>query len=118
MASSLVPSPSLVLLNTDNSLVPSGSHIILTCIVEMSPAVDIPVTVNIVLLTPNGSVLTNSTQQVMEKLVTSRTRIYLSSTEHSGVYKCITFTMSTSPLLSDSNFTTNITRISTHAKQI
>ena len=88
------------------------------CTVEMNPAVDFPVTVNVVLFIPNGSVLTNSTQQVMESsgTVTISSPIHLSSTEQSGVYKCVVFVTSTSPLFSDSNFITNTTRISVHVE--
>ena len=118
MVSSSVPPP-IVLLKY-SSLMPYGSNIILTCTVEKSPAMDLPVTVNVVLLTPNGSVLTNSTQQVVENtgILSSSSPLHLISTEQSGVYECIVFISSTSPFLSDSNFTTNSTAISMHVEQI
>lgn len=96
---------------------PSGSNITLTCTVEMSPAVDIPVTVNTVIFTPNRRVLTNSTQQVMTYADTVMIRSQtLTGTEQSdsGVYKCIAFVSSASPFLTDSNSTTNLTKISMH----
>ena len=51
-----VPAPTSVMLSSSipNPIPPFGSDVTLTCAVELSPAVDVPVTVNTVLTTDEG----------------------------------------------------------------
>ena len=56
------PAPVSVMLSSDvpNSIPPFGSSVTLTCAVELSPAVDVPVTVNRVLTTDEGFTTTRT----------------------------------------------------------
>ena len=68
----------------------SGSSPILTCVVELSPAVDVPVTVSTVWTGPDGSILMSAAPPVMKSFThyTSEAKLnYVESTD-SGNYNC------------------------------
>ena len=92
MLHNIVPAPSSVTVtsNMPNPIWPIGSNVTLTCTVKLSPAVDIPVTVNTVWTGPAGF-STNITAQP----VTGSTTTYTSTAivrsferEQSGNYTC------------------------------
>ena len=62
-----VPAPTSVALlsRIPNPIPPFGSDVTLTCAVELSPALDVPVTVITVLTTDEGFTCTNTAQPVM-----------------------------------------------------
>ena len=62
-----VPAPTSVSLSSSipNPIPPFGSDVTLTCAVELSPAVDVPVTINTVLTTGDGFMRTSTAQLVM-----------------------------------------------------
>ena len=60
-----VPNPMVVVSSDPVSPIwPVGSDVNLTCTVELSPAVDVPVTVNTVWTGPDGFMTTNTAQPV------------------------------------------------------
>ena len=67
-----------------------GSSISLTCTVELSPLVDVSVTVNTVWTGPNGFVTTNTAQPVSRNTTTYASIATVSSSgrEQSGNYSC------------------------------
>ena len=67
-----------------------GSYVILTCTVELSPAVDVPVTLSMVWTGPDGATLPPTTL-VMESLTRYTSTAIVSSfgRNQSGVYTCI-----------------------------
>ena len=105
-----VPSPSLVVLsNVSNPICihPIGSTVTLTCDVELSSVVDLPVTVNTVWTGPAVFTTTNATQPVKGNptVYTSTVMVSSLSRDKSGYYTCtVTVRAMTSTLyLSDSN---------------
>ena len=109
--------------NTPNPVRPIGSAITLNCTVHvrLSPAVDVPVTVNIVLTGPAGFVATSTSES---QPVTEHTRsINYTSTamvsslgrNQSGVYGCaatLHYTLHNAYLI-NSSATANSTRVTT-----
>ena len=67
---------------------PVGSAVLLTCIVELSPVVDVPVTVDIQLSDPAGSPLTTTTLSVSEPTYSTTATISSLGREQSGIYTC------------------------------
>ena len=68
----------------------SGSSPTLTCTVELSPAVDVPVTVNTVWTRPDGLTITSATNPTMKSLTLYTSSSTLNSVESSdsGDYTC------------------------------
>ena len=104
-----VPAPTSVTVasNSVNPIRPVGSDVTLTCIVMLSAAVDVPVTVNTVWSRPAGfrmyrSSIGNNTLQASTIIVKSFGR------NNSGVYNCTATINSSTVLLniSDSSFGT------------
>ena len=97
-----------------NPVQPIGS---LTCIVhvELSPAVDVPVTVNTVLTGPAGFVATSTSQPIMENTTTYTSTAMVSSLgrNQSGVYRCTAtlHSMLTNTYLINSNSTADSNQI-------
>ena len=62
-----VPAPTSLMLSSSipSPIPPFGSNVTLTCAVELSPAVDVPVTVNTALTPPDGFTRTSTAQPVM-----------------------------------------------------
>ena len=74
----------------DNPIPPFGSNVTLICAVELSPAVDVPVTVTTVLNPPDGITTTSTAQPVMGSL-TSYAATYMINPfrrSDSGLYSC------------------------------
>lgn len=87
------PSPVMVSSSTPNPVRPIGSDVTLTCTaqVELSLAVDVPVTVNITLIGPAGFVATNNSNPiVIQGAVNFNSRAVISSFSRgqSGIYTC------------------------------
>ena len=70
---------------------PIGSDVTLTCTVELSPAVDVPVIVNTSWIRPNGSMNFNTTQLNREYVNNFTGTVFISSfeREQSGNYICL-----------------------------
>ena len=87
-----VPAPSTVNVTSNkvNPIRPVGSDITLTCTVELSPAVDVPVTVNTVWIGPAGVITTNTAQPIMESNTTYVSTAVVRSfgRTQSGNYTC------------------------------
>ena len=102
----LVPSPISVTVVSDlRSPVVVGSNVSLTCTVELSPSVDVSVTVNTVWTGPAGFMATNTAQPVMGSTTTYTSTVMLNSfeTSQSGQYNCTANISSTSSFLTDSS---------------
>ena len=76
----------------------------LTCTVKLSPAVDVPVTVNTVWTGPDGCTTTKTAQPAMESNTTYTSIAMVSSfgRNQSGNYTCTAILSSPSPFLMDS----------------
>ena len=68
----------------------SDSSPTLTCAVELSPAVDVPVTISTVWTGPDGSMLTSGAPPVMKSLThyTSKAKLNYVESADSGNYTC------------------------------
>ena len=97
-----VPAPTSV--TVTNSSVNVGSTVTLTWTVELSPAVDVPVTVNTVWTGPDGYMTTSTAQRVMGSTTTYTSTAMVSSfgRDQSGDYTCTATVSSTSSFLTDS----------------
>ena len=76
--------------NIPNPIRPIGSAVTLTCTVELSPAVDIPVTVNAMWTGPAGFMTTNTAQPFMGSTTTYTSIAMVNSfgRDQSGNYTC------------------------------
>ena len=75
--------------NQTNPIRPIGSAVLLTCTVELSLAVDVPVTVNNIHLSdPAESSLTTTTPSVSGSTYTTTATISSFGREQSGTYTC------------------------------
>ena len=113
-----VPNPMVVAISSDlvSPIRPVGSDVTLTCTVEFSSTVDVPVTVNTVWTGPNGVTLSpTTTTTVMESLTryTSTAMVNSFGRDQSGVYNCSATIRSTSDNMSirKSNVETGIALI-------
>ena len=77
----------------------------LTCTVELSPAVDVPVTLNTVWTGPDGFMTTNTAQPVVGSTTTYTSTAVVSSfgRDQSGNYTCSATVTSNSQYLTDSS---------------
>ena len=101
-----VPDPSVVKVISDfESSIIVGSFTVLTCTVELSPAVDVPVTVSTVWTGPDGFMTANVAQPVMGSTTTYNSTAMVSSfgRDQSGVYTCTATVSSTSQYLTGSS---------------
>ena len=75
--------------NTLNPIL-SGSSPTLTCIVELSPAVDVPVNITTVWTGPDGSILTSAAPPIMKSFThyTSKAVLNYVESADSGNYTC------------------------------
>jgi hypothetical protein len=89
--------------NPTSPIRPIGSAVTLVCTVVLSPAVDVPVTVNIYLSDPAGSPLITTTPSVSGSNYTSTAMVNSFEREDSGLYMCTVSTSSTFPFIRDSN---------------
>ena len=102
-----MPSPDRVIVTCDpiSPIQPlQYPNITLTCTVELSPAVDVPVTVNTVWTGPDGFMTTNTAQPVMGSTTTYTSTTMVSSfgRDQSGNYTCTANVISSSSFLTDS----------------
>ena len=97
--------------NTTTGAVFIGTTLTLTCAVELSPAVDIPVTVNVQLSDPSGRTLATTPPSVSGSTYTFTTTIEIVTLAQSGAYICAASLNSTSPFLTSSQLTTEQTTI-------
>ena len=81
---------------------PIGSDVVLTCIVQLSPAVDVPVNVAIHLSDPAGSPLITTTPSVSGSIYTSTAMVNSFGREDSGLYTCRASISSNFPFIRDS----------------
>jgi hypothetical protein len=112
-----VSAPTTVILSSSisNPIPPFGSDVTLTCTVELSPAVDVPVTVNTVLTTVDGFINTSTAQPVMGSITNYTAPFMISSfgRSNSGNYTCratVSLT-SSSAYIGDSSPATDSVRV-------
>ena len=94
----------MVTSNKANPIRPVGSNVILACTVELSSAVDVPVTVNTVWTGPAGFSTTNTAQPVMGSTTTYTSTVIVHSfgKNQNGEYRCeVRGVSSTSSFLTD-----------------
>ena len=113
---SVVPAPTSVIVSpTSPGIVRPqfGSAITLTCTVELSPVVNIPVNVTTMWAGPAGFKTTNTAQPVMGTTVNYTSTAVVSSfgRNESGVYTCTATATTTSPFLRDSTSNNGTARI-------
>ena len=95
--------------NVPNPIPPFGSSVTLTCAVELSPAVDVPVTVNTVLSTDERFSNTRTAQPVMGSLTSYAATFMISpfGRSDSGIYSCsATVSLTSNAYISDSSTST------------
>ena len=114
----LVPPPTYVTVTNDpiSTIKPFVSpNVTLSCTVELSPAVDVPVTVNTEWTGPHGFMTRNVAHLVMGKTTTYISALVISSfvRNPSGNYTCSAILSSTSQFLSDSLPESDIKTITT-----
>ena len=115
----LVPRPTTIRMsvNQTNPLMvrPIGSTVTLTCMADLHPAIDVPVTVNIQLNDPAGGTLTATTPSVSGSTYSSMATISSFGRDESGVYTC-SATVTPSPpnsFISDSTLQSVTLRVTT-----
>ena len=114
----LVPRPIAIRISTNqtNPLIvrPIGSPVTLTCMADLDPAIDIPVTLNIQLRHPNGSLLPGTTPAVSQGFTYTTTSMIGSfGRSDSGVYNCTADVNSSLPnqFISNSNVWSGTLRV-------
>ena len=118
---SAVPAPAVTLSSSiRNPIPPFGSDVILACTVELSPAVDVPVTVNVQLSDPAGSPLITTPPSVSGFTYTSTAMISSFGRSDSGVYTCraSVSSASTNTFISDSNNESHSIRVTIGEMQV
>ena len=122
ICNSAVPAPTSVTLSSSipNPIPPFGSNVTLICVVEVNPVVDVSVTVNTVLTTPDGFTTHSIAQPVMMgSIIRYYATIEMISSfrrSNSGLYACGAHISSTptNTYLSDSTTVSgNIVRVTT-----
>ena len=112
----LVPDPISVIVTSDldSPIQPIGSDVTLTCTMELSPAVDVPVTVDTVWTGPAKFMTSNTEQPSMSNTTTYITQITINSfiRSKSGYYICRATVISKSPFITSSSLS-GVKRITT-----
>ena len=106
MLSSSVPNP----------IPPFGLDITLTCAVELSQTLEVPVIVNTMLTTPAGFTTTSTAQPVMGSLINYTTEFMISAfrRNESGLYACgATVSLPSYSYMNESNSVTHSVRVTT-----
>ena len=111
-----VPAPTSVIVPPLMSTTIAGSSPNLTCTVELSPAVDVPVTVTTVWTGPVGTTVT-PTSSVMESL-TRYTIMAMVDAARNGDYTCQVTLSSSSQFITDSGMTSGMTTITVGEYQV
>ena len=86
-----VPNPTVMITSTPASPIrPVGSPVTLTCTVDLSPLLDVPVTVTAQISGPSGVTISPLTNSVMENTTRCTSTAMVSSfgRDQSGVYTC------------------------------
>ena len=109
----IVPAPESVTVKSApvTPICPIEPNITLTCTVELSPLVDVPVTVNTMWTGPNEVVASSAVQLVMQGSSTTYTSSALIRSfgrEKSGNYTCIVTVSLMSPFINSSHSRSNI----------
>ena len=111
----IVPAPISIDVTSDpvSSIQPVESDVTLTCTVELSPAVNVPVTVNTVWTGPNGFMTTNTAQPVIGSTTTYTSTAMVSSfgRDQSGDYICSVIVSSAHMNISTSDSKSDTLRI-------
>ena len=111
----LVPKPVSIVLTSDpvSPIRPIGSAVNLTCTVELSSAVDVPVTVDTVWTGSDRFTTTNTAQPVIGSSATYISIAMVSSfgRNQSGGYICTVSITSLSPFLIDSDESSSVSNI-------
>ena len=86
-----VPQPVVTLVSDTPNPIRSGSSPTLTCAVELSPAVDVPVTISTVWIGPDGSTLMSAAPPLMKSVThyTSKAKLNYVESADSGNYTCM-----------------------------
>ena len=87
-----MPNPAVMIISTPVSPIhPIGSTVTLTCTVDLSPLVDVPVTVTAQISAPMGVIITPVTNSVMENATryTSTATVGPFGRDQSGEYTCM-----------------------------
>ena len=119
MILSSVPRPTAVRISSDqiNPLMvrPIGSPVTMTCMADLDPAIDVPVTANIQFSDPAGSTLPTTTPVMSQGSTYSSTaRVPSFGREQSGVYTCTAAAVSSAnPFLSNSSSHSETLRVTT-----
>ena len=112
-----VPAPTSVMLSSiPNPVPPFGSNVTLTCAVELSPAVDVPVTINTVLTTDEGFTRTSTAQPVMGSSTNYASTDVISPFRRSdsGLYMCAaTISSPSNAYISNSSTVPHSVRVTT-----
>ena len=111
----LVPAPVSVTVTNDqvSPIRPIGSDVTLTCTVELSPAVDVPVTVNTLWTGPDGFMTTNTAQPAFGNTYSSSVIISSFGREKSGNYTCSVSVSSANSILTTSEIRAGSARVTT-----
>ena len=98
-----------------NPIPPFGLDVTLTCAVELSQALEVPVIVNTTLTTPAGFTTHNTAQPVMGSLINYTTEFMISSfrRNESGLYTCGATVSLPSYYMNESNSVTHSVRVTT-----
>ena len=104
-----VPAPT-VNITSNPSVISAGSSVTLTCTVELSPSVDVPVIVNTVWTGPDGYLTANTAQPVAGSIILYRSAVVVMSfgRDQSGDYTCAA-TVSSSTILNSATSLSTIT---------
>ena len=86
----IVPTPEVmsVISDPESPIRPIGANVTLSCAIELSPAVDVPLTVNIQLTDPAGSMLNTTAPSVTGHTYTSTALVSSFGRDQSGQYTC------------------------------
>ena len=92
-----VPAPTSIIIRSSkpNPIRPVGSDVNVTCTAVLSPAVDVPVTVDIQLSDPAGRTLTTTTPSISGSNYTTSAMVSSFGRNQSGNYTCTVNTSST-----------------------
>ena len=101
----------MIFSNATTDVVFIGSTVTLTCTVELSSVVDVPVAVTAQVSDPSGSPLTTTPPSVSGSSYTFTTIIQIVSPVQSGAYTCTASLNSSSSLLASSQLQTGTTTI-------
>ena len=99
-----VPSPSVTIVSDQpNPIRPIGRNVTITCIVELSSTVDVPLMVNVQLTDPFGNFVKASTLQLLYQSVYNSTAMLSGfGRDASGSYTCTATVTSSNIFLIDS----------------